>query len=588
MNIKKEKLFIDGMVCEACEKRIEKALEKVRGVNNVKANYKAGNLIINYNEKYCNKKIINSALNKAGYSISRKNANDKKLEWVYIIGIIVVAFLILRLGQNSGGFNISDSLSSNVGFITLFIIGILSSLHCVGMCGGIIMSQSITIDKGNKIQNLKPALKYNIGRLISYTLLGGIVGGIGKVLSISLGGQALIAIVAGTFMAVMGINMFGFKLLRKMSVKIPGIKCNTKKRSNMPFIVGLLNGFIPCGPLQTMQLYALGTSSVVLGATSMFFFALGTIPLMLGFGLIVSSLSQKNSNRLLKISGLIIVFLGVTMVSRGLTVLGVNTLGGVTNSYSAMDSTNKELNGNKAEIIDGKQIVIISANRAGYTPSTVYIQKNMPTEIIVKGDGITSCNNEIIIPSMKIRQKLSDGTNTIKLTSGDSDINYSCWMGMKRGVLKVIDDLSTVTDSELDNNVPVSQEIQFYGLPISKVETDRLIKIANQLKEMQKINITSSDGDFEPTVIVINNFSETLLNLKMKDESNDGTYEIFDQDFSKIITTFKIVNGKSSIVLPQLEEGVYGVVKDNVVYSIIEVFSDINKVDKELLRKKYF
>ncbi|MGL5086913.1 MAG: sulfite exporter TauE/SafE family protein [Clostridium sp.] len=588
MSVKKEKLFVDGMVCETCEKRVEKSLKKVNGINSVKADYKAGKVVINYDQKYCSKNIIKSTLNKEGYSMASKNENDKELEWVYIVGIITVAFLILRLGHNSGDFNIADSLSGNVGFIALFIIGALSSLHCVGMCGGIMMSQSITINKGSKLENLKPALKYNLGRLISYTVLGGIVGGIGKVVSLSLGGQALIAIVAGSFMIIMGMNMFGFKTFRKLSVKLPWMKCNTKNRNNAPFVVGLLNGFMPCGPLQTIQLYALGTGSVVLGAASMFFFALGTIPLMLGFGLVANSLSMKNSNRLVKISGLIIVVLGVTMASRGLTLLGVNIPTGSSNNSAVTDSTSKGLKGNKAEIVDGKQIVRISANGSGYTPSTVYIQKNMPTEIIVEGDKITSCNNEIIIPSMTIRQKLSSGTNTINLTSGDSDIKYSCWMGMKRGVLKVVDDLSTVTGSEVDNNETVSQEIQFYGLPISKVETDRLVKIAEQSDEVQKIDITSSAGNFEPAVIALNNSRETILNIKMKDESNDGAYEIVNEDFSKRITTFEVVNGKASIVLPKLEEGVYGVVKGNNVYSIIEAFSDIKKIDKELIRKKYF
>lgn len=589
MNIKNEKLNVNGMVCGSCEKRIEKELKKLKGVKSVKASYLESTVVIKYDLELCNKKNINTILNQYGYSIINKKRNNKKeAEWIYIIGIIIVALLILRLGENSGSYNISDSLMNNAGFITLFIIGLISSLHCVGMCGGIMMSQSITIDKGSKFESLKPALKYNIGRLISYTVLGGIVGGIGQVISLSLSGQAVIALVAGIFMVVMGLNMYGFKSFRKLSIKLPFSKCSIKKKESTPFIVGLLNGFMPCGPLQTMQLYALATGSILIGAASMFFFALGTIPLMLIFGVITNSLSQKNSSRLIKISGLIIIVLGISMSSRGLTLLGINIPTIVSSNSVASSSNDKNIKGSKAEVVDGKQIVRVSANTSGYTPKVIYIQKDTPTEFIIEGDRITSCNNEIIIPSMNISKKLTSGTNTITFTSEDSDINYSCWMGMKRGVLKVVDDLSSIEQDEVSDNIPDKQEIEFYGIPISKVETDRLIGTSSLSDSVQTIDVTSTAGDFEPAVIILNNASETNLKYKMKDTENDGVYKIVNEDFTEIIATFEIIDGKANIIIPKLELGIYGLVKENNLYSIIEVRDDVEKIDKENIRNKYF
>ncbi|MGL5381232.1 urease accessory protein UreH domain-containing protein [Clostridium sp.] len=584
MSIKREKLYVDGMVCESCEKIIEKSLKKVKGVKSARASLKEATIVITYDSELCSNEEIQAVLTKAGYSIiSDKNNNDL----FYIIGIVFITFIMLKVGRNSGDFNIANSLNGNVGFVALFIIGVLSSLHCVGMCGGIMMSQSISIDKGNRFENFKPALKYNLGRLISYTVLGGIVGGIGKVVSLSLGGQALITIIAGGFMVIMGMNIFGFKVFRKITIKLPWNNCNVKN-NNTPFVVGLLNGFMPCGPLQTMQLYALGTGSIALGAMSMFFFALGTIPLMLGFGLVSNLLSRKNSNRLVKISGLIIIILGVSMTTRGLSLLGVNIPSGASSSSYGSNKTNNDTNGNKAEIVNGKQIVRLTANGYGYTPKIVYIQKNTPTEIIIEGERITSCNNEIVIPSKNISKELSSGTNTITFTSDDKDINYSCWMGMKRGVLKVVDDLNEISQSDISNDESESREVQFYGLPISKVETDRLIKIADQSEQIQKINITSSAGNFEPSVVVLNNSNESIFNFNMKDRSNDGVYKIFNDDLTEIIATFEIINGIVTKELPKLDEGVYGIIKDNGLYCVIEVYSDINKVDKESLRKKYF
>lgn len=588
MNIKDEKLYVNGMTCNSCEKRIEKILKKLNGVKYVKADYKESIVLIKYDIKLCSKEKVDSELKKSGYSIANKNLIAKKLEWIHIAGIIVIALFMAQLGQNSGNFNISDKLNNNVGFFALFIIGLLSSLHCVGMCGGIMMSQSITIDKGSKIENLKPALKYNIGRLISYTVIGGIAGGLGQVISLSLSGQALITFAAGAFMVLMGLNMYGFKAFRGLKLKLPSVKCTRYNKVNTPFIVGILNGLMPCGPLQSMQLYALATGSITLGAMSMFFFALGTVPLMIIFGLISNLLSQKNSNKLVKISGFIVILLGVSMASRAINLLGINTSALINNTSNVTNSASQDLKGHKAEIVDEKQIVKLFANAYGYTPREIYIQKNMTTELIIEGDRITSCNNEIIIPSMNLRKKLNSGTNIITIEAGDKNISYSCWMGMKRGTLKVVDDLNTVDDTDSYEDTPTEPEIMFYGLPVSKVATDRLIKSAALLDGIQKINVTSSSGDFEPAVIILNNTNESIINFEIKDNTNDGRYMIVNSDFSEVISNFEITNGTGSSSIPILDEGTYGIIKDNNVYSILEVFSDINSVDKEVIRKKYF
>jgi Cytochrome C biogenesis protein transmembrane region len=90
-----------------------------------------------------------------------------------------------------------------------------------------------------------------------------------------------------------------------------------------PFVVGLLNGLMPCGPLQTMQVYALGTGSFLAGALSMFLFSLGTVPLLLGFGAASSFLSAKFNRGMLKASGVLVMALGLVMFTRGMNLFGV-------------------------------------------------------------------------------------------------------------------------------------------------------------------------------------------------------------------------------------------------------------------------
>ena len=160
------------------------------------------------------------------------------------------------------------------------------------MCGGIALSQlQATFSK----HQMRRHLDYNLGRVLSYSLLGGVVGALGSFITTDIGILKGLPIFLGALMVLMGLNKVGF-LTRKpvlMSGKLNLIlgRFKAKIGSHGSFVMGLLNGFMPCGPLQLMQLYALGTGSFMVGALSMFFFSLGTVPLMLGLGVFLSKMS---------------------------------------------------------------------------------------------------------------------------------------------------------------------------------------------------------------------------------------------------------------------------------------------------------
>nr|WP_278336914.1 sulfite exporter TauE/SafE family protein [Clostridium grantii] len=121
------------------------------------------------------------------------------------------------------------------------------------------------------------------------------------------------------------------------------------------------------------------TGSFIGGATSMFAFSLGTVPLMLSFGALTGFLSKDYTKKILKLSGFMILFLEVIMTNRGLALSGLNikTLIPDTN-YNSTDTDNTEENTTnfaKATIKDGYQEVKISALARGYTPSVLYVQK---------------------------------------------------------------------------------------------------------------------------------------------------------------------------------------------------------------------
>ncbi len=602
MSIKREIIKVYDMTCNSCEGRVERALKKVDGVVNAMASYSSQQVTVEYDSELCTKEKLKEAINKAGYSTKSSNS-------IKFAGFFIVVAAILLIGNSTSGFDMSAKLN-NASYIVLFVVGMLTSIHCVGMCGGIMLTQSlsknsIVNEKQSKLKTLMPAILYNAGRVTSYTIIGGIVGALGSVLSLSLNVKAGLQIFAGLFMVIMGLNMTGFSIFRKFNIKLPWSSCKIKNKPKAPFLVGMLNGLMPCGPLQTMQLYALGTGSAAAGAISMFLFSLGTVPLMLVFGAISGFLSKGYTKQLLKFSGILVIILGIIMGNRGLALAGVGvpSINTVTQSLSGNEAKAATSNISKPTIENGVQIIRMTADSNGYTPNAFYVQKGMPVKWIITGSQLNSCNSSIVVPSLNIEKKLNSGENIIEFTPGDKDINFSCWMGMIRGVIKVTDNLDSVDTSKADPSIPAPssgmsccatgttssapQTPSIYGDDLSKVSTDRLVKKASISGDTQSLNIKGTGYEFEPLVIVVEKGIKTKLSIDLSLFDNpNGTFDILNAESGKQISSFI---GKKGIVNVEFKidtSGTYLIVKDNVAAVGIEVTDSLKTVNLEDVRKK--
>ena len=578
---KKQKIKVYNMTCTSCEVRIEKSLMSIHGVTKVLADYKSQSVFLEYNEEMCNIVQIKEKISKLGYST--ENSGNFKL-----VGILIIVLAIILLSKAGNSFDMESKLE-NASYLVLFIVGVFTSLHCVGMCGGIMLSQSIGAENKSKFQSLKPSIFYNLGRVVSYTILGGIVGALGSVFSLTLPFKAGLQVLAGVFMIIMGLNMAGYSLFRKFNIKLPWSFCSLKKSGKTPFVVGILNGFMPCGPLQTMQLYALGTGSALLGATSMFIFALGTVPLMLGFGAISGLLSKDNTKQLVKFGGILIVVLGLIMGNRGLALAGINI-----SPMGLLNNTSKQSNspGNtsKSTIENGVQVINMTANASGYTPSVLYVQKNIPVKWVINGEQLTSCNNAIVVPTMDIEKKLESGENIINFTPGDKDINFSCWMGMIGGVIKVVDDIKAIDATSADateTNPAAPSGPSIYGSDLAKTPIDILVKKSKVSNNTQSLTISGIGYELSPIIAVMQSGVKANLSFDLtKFDNADGLYSIIDAD-SKTISSFQGKKGINQVVLTFDKPGVYGIIKGNTTLGLIDVSEDIKPIVLEDLRDKY-
>lgn len=150
---------------------------------------------------------------------------DKKVnvnfQSICLLIIILALYIILKYLGLLNIFNIFPTAGTSMSYGMLFIVGLLTSVHCIAMCGGINLSQSVNSVK-NEGKILKSNVYYNLGRIISYTLIGGIVGQIGSVIALNGVFKGAVAIIAGIFMVIMGINMLGvFPTLRKFNIRMP-------------------------------------------------------------------------------------------------------------------------------------------------------------------------------------------------------------------------------------------------------------------------------------------------------------------------------------------------------------------------------
>lgn len=584
--IKKAILKIDGMVCVNCENLIKDVLLENSGVIKVETSYSKGTAEIDYDEDKISINDLIEIINEEGYkafdfnnkiindnmnSENKKSKIEKNKEGDNTFLMLVIALGGLLLLNKFGSLNIFNAfptVNENANYGMLFVIGLFTSFHCISMCGGINLSQCLNnhviSDKG-RLSTVKPAFLYNLGRVISYTIFGGIVGGIGSVISFTGWMQGLIQLIAGIFMIIMGLNMLNiFPWLRKLNPRMPKFfaKKIKSENNNSSFFVGLLNGLMPCGPLQAMQIYALSTGSVTKGALSMFLFSLGTVPLMFGLGALSSYMNKKFSNKIMKFGAILVVVLGFAMFNNGLALSGINL---------SKDSDNKSAV--RAEIQDDVQVVTTELKGGRYEPIIVEVDKPVKWNIQASNGSLNGCNNKMIIREYGIEKSLESGDNIVEFTPTEiGTYTYSCWMGMIRSKIYVVNpgEEPEISESGDDGTVQVNSN---YKIPTNE------ISVAEISGKEQVVNIDVTGKGLTQTVIVLQEGMET-------------TWKINNTDDKSISLAFPIYNqvvdmneGENEIYLVPSEDFTFADYSYKY-FGYVKVVEDINNINLEEIKKE--
>ena len=335
---------VKGMHCAACEVLIEKKLLEIPGVKAVDASTADGKATVEYEGEKPTINVLNDIFRKDSYTffenqlikeeISGKSSSaNHTLFGFAIAAVIIMAFLLLDKLGIPGLFNISSKSS----LVSFFGFGILAGLSsCAALVGGMVLSLSkqwneLYLPEDSSVKKLQPHLLFNIGRILSYIVFGGILGLIGSRLSLSFTVTAWLVVIVSLLMIGLGLQMLGAKAFRRFQFALPkfitrGIADEKKFQGKyMPFVMGALTFFLPCGFTITAQTIALLSASATQGALIMGFFALGTAPILLVIG--ISSVKFFSRPHLAltfsKVAGFLVLFFALWNIYNQMNILGL-------------------------------------------------------------------------------------------------------------------------------------------------------------------------------------------------------------------------------------------------------------------------
>ena len=450
---KQEQIFyINGMHCANCELKVEKQLLELKHVKAVEASLSKGQILVEHDGKGLSTHQLNNLFATDGYVFSEKPFKKHwgKQEIGTLIFAPLAVIFLLRLLENTGISSLVDvdSTSSLPAFLAFGLVAGLSS--CAALVGGLVLSLSKQWNSYYKaetrfVRKIEPHLLFNLGRLISFGVLGALLGVLGKTFKLSTGFTTALILGVSVIMIILALGMLDIKIFQKIRFSLP--KKFTRyvagerhfQKKIMPFVLGGLTFFLPCGFTVAAQSMALLSGNPLQGALIMLVFALGTLPVLLGisFGS-VKILQRKNySGIFLKIAGIVVLIFAFSSIKNQLTLLGIDFSFLWASSGSKITLAQSTL----PPIVDGKQVVRMKAASYGWDPAFITVKAGIPVRWEIEDAGFSGCTNAIVAPRLfEGRLNLVRGKITVYEFNVDKAGVYpfSCWMGMVPGTIQAL------------------------------------------------------------------------------------------------------------------------------------------------------
>lgn len=419
---------VSGTHCRSCELLIENEVKKIPGVKNVSASTADSKVKIEYQKSKPSLEILNKLFKDNGYvftdQLNRPTLSKNNIFFsIFFVSILVLIYFFLLKSNLLPSFNVSTTSFPPA----FFFFGLLAGFStCAALVGGLVLSLSQSWSK----YKLVPVLSFNLGRLIIFAILGGILGYFGSFFRLSITLNIIITVLVSLLMLVLGLQILGVKAFQKFSLAFP--KSFTGKFSSadkfqgqyLPFILGGLTFFLPCGFTLTTQSLALASGNTLTSALIMGFFALGTfIPLFL-IGLTGTKITGNKT--VSQVAGLLLLIFAFFNLKNQFNLLDFN---------HPVSRTN---------ISQSSEVVVLkmSASATGYTPNNFQVKAGQKVRWEITDTGTSGCTNGVISRSLfQGVINLVPGTTSVKEFTAPTTpgtYRFSCWMGMISGTIEVI------------------------------------------------------------------------------------------------------------------------------------------------------
>lgn len=457
----KKTICIDGMTCQSCELILEKTLKKLPWVKEADVSVQKGTACITCHDG-CAFELdeLKAALSPhAQYRV--RESHEKRADtqevigsksrptFAQCVGFFALALFTLSLFSRLGVLGDTVAAASGTTFLAALILGLVAGTSsCLAVSGGLLLSTAARFraryGDASTYQRMKPVVLFVTGRVVSYGVLGGLIGLLGSALTFSPLVTGGLTLLAAAFMIVMGLEMLQIspKWLRNLLPRMPKsigkriLDEEGREHWSAPVLLGAATFFIPCGFTQSLQIYALTTGSFFASGLLLAGFALGTAPALLALGWASSALKGKAGVFFFRFAGALVILLGLFNVQNGLTITG-NPL-----TWPAFDAQKNVVDDASPQTAIENGVQVLRMQLTGrapyYAPSDqLRVKAGMPVRLEIDGPG-SGCRSVFQIPKLGVSENVSRDKTIVEFTPEEpGQYAFSCSMGMYPGTLTV-------------------------------------------------------------------------------------------------------------------------------------------------------
>lgn len=461
-------LRIAGMHCASCELLLERKFKALPSVASVRVNHHKGTATLwlkdgaSLDRSDIEPLFAGTDYRLVSFGDGQQNIPDTAhrsdsipphQHVLEIGGALLIIFALYKVLQQFDVVSLAPSTAGALTYGGVILIGLVAGASsCLAVTGGLLLAVAAKYHEIHPAdtpwQKMKPLLNFNAGRLASYFILGGVIGVIGQSITLSTQITAFMNITIALVMLYLALTILRVIPKGMMPIRPPKAlshwiaDLSENKHPAAPFALGALTFFLPCGFTQSLQLVALASGSFVSGALTMFVFALGTLPALLGISWISSNAKGSASRLFLTFSGALVLVLALFNLRSGLALAGISVdLPGSALTQQAQQLPNDAPTPYAPPPTPSNvvQDVTMAVTGYGYEPSEITIRSGIPVRFHVDGTNAGGCTRGFVIPSLGIQKVLAAGDNVFEFTpQSPGRIPFSCSMGMVRGSFTVL------------------------------------------------------------------------------------------------------------------------------------------------------